>query len=569
MASFQSPDGQLIDAPDNYDTKTGENLAYKSVIADHPELKPIRVMVDPSNPQQSVVAPLDQLDKAGKLGLIPKEQFDVQQSAKQSEAKVKSGDIGYTPSQAETIPSQFAQGALAEGLPIVQGAISSAFGLGSGDYNTEKQAYQSVLAAQHKAHPISSTLSNIAGGAAAIGATGGSNTLAQVVPRAAAYSGLSAANTDLSTGDTTNIGSDIAKGAGIGALGGAAGVGLSKLASSAINYISPSVKDAFQRGLSSGVNLGEEGTRQAATTEAINIPSKLTNVMETLQKEIGSQKGHIIGAMDDIGGINHEPIVNSIKNAEQQLTSLYHETGFSSQKKAFQEALSALSESEETLTKNPSSAKALDTIKQVLGNDFIYNDSSLVSSNPATKNILNGVRSDIQHYLESSSENLSGVNVGYKDTLDALNAKGLEKIVPNLSDIESLGSEAPSLHAINKFNNLVEYNNNIQSNRFLNPEMKSDLNSMIDSIVDTAKNSKLARTIQNTHTINPLANNAARMKTANMVGSNIAPYYNNLPQSLQNAIQSTPEIGNILSKAVPPVIGSQGQQSIQRQRNGQ
>jgi hypothetical protein len=50
------------------------------------------------------------------------------------------------------------------------------------------------------------------------------------------------------------------------------------------------------------------------------------------------------------------------------------------------------------------------------------------------------------------------------------------------------------------------------------------------------------------------------MKTANQLGS----LYSHLPQNIQNAIQSTPEIGNILSRGLPPAITSEGQQKLQR-----
>lgn len=575
MALFQTPDGKTVTIPDDYDPKTGENNAIKQVQQNSPELQLVHRMVDPQKPDQSIIVPQDSYMHAAKNGLVPKEQYDAEQSAKQSEEKVKSGDINYNPSKTETIPSQFAQGALAQGLPIVQGVLS---GLSdpanfSSAFNNEKEATQSALTNQQKTNPITSTLSNIAGGAAAtaplMGGSGALGVAANAAGVGAGYGGVSSGLSDISQGTNQNLGSDIAKGAGVGAAGGLIGAGVAGIAGKAINAISPGVRGAFQEGLSSGQNLSNSTASKTAVDNAAGLPSKITDVIETLQKDIGSQKGHIIGAMDDMGGVDHTPILDSIENAKQQILPLYAQTGFSSQRDAFREALAALSQSKKTLLKNPDSAKALDSVKQVLGNDFIYNDGSLVSSNPATKNILNGVRSDIQHHLEASSENLGGVNAGYKDTLDALSAKGLDKIVPTLSDIESLGSESPSLTSINKLNNLVQYNSSIQSNRFLRPEVKNDLNSVLNSIVDTAQNSKLARTIQGSQTINPLANNAARMKTANSIGANLSPYYNQLPDSIKNNINQFPSIGSTLTKAAIPSTLDQATQIAQRKNNGQ
>lgn len=578
MASFQAPNGQLVDVPDQYDPKTGENLALKTVQQQAPELSPVQIMVDPTS-KQNVITPADKVNDALKLGLIPQDQYKNDQLAAQSKQKVQSGDIGYDSSKGSSLIGGLSKGLSANTLPVLSGIYGAAKNIVTGSDQSASEAYlndrnaaQSVQTAQEKSNPITFGTGDIVGGSTLLAPAGGS--IGALAKAGALYGAGSNVGSDLSKGDLSNLGTNAISGAGEGAIGGVVGglvgnaaSGALKLAGNAISHaISPEAKQAFKLA-ASGEDLTNPEIQQKVINASVDYHNVLANNVEQIQKTLGQQKGDILSALDDLG-VDHTPLINSIDDNIGQLKALSEKTGNSKELSSLDNAQKILTESKLTLAKNPDSATAIDKIKQDIG-DEIYNQLPDAPLHRNVKNILQNVRSDAQHYLESQSDNLKGTNVGYKDVTDALNSTGLDQIVPSPSEMTSLGSLVPSDSALTKYNNLLSFNRNIQDNSSISPEVKSNLGGIVSDLQSIAQKSKTAKTIQGSvgH-LNPLKS-TTQAPIAAMLGNQInnasnlikpitdtingipRDIYNNLPIQLQNAIQTSPTIAQQIIKALP------------------
>lgn len=596
MVLFTDDSGTIIEKEDNFDPKTGENLSINDFVNKVRQkggnVTPINIFQDSKG--QRVAVPYGREKEFSALGLKPINQIDAENSAQAAKNKLESGDIGYSPDKLTSFISGLGRGLSANLEPQIEGAIEGGLNVLKGNkfkpaYEQAKLREEAINTAAQKTNPNSYLGGDILGGvtqmasgneASPIEALQGLGSLGRNVLGGAvaggASEGIGAANKN------QDIENSALKGAAIGGVGAGIGTEASKFVGSTVNpilknaankLITPEAKQAFVSSLK-GKDFSDPVVQEQALNIASDYTGDLKNTIDQVRQLIGKQKGE---HLDNIGSVDHTPLFDSLERTYNNLDQMANKTGDTETIHAINQAKDKILGAYSTLEKNPNSAKAIDTIKRDLGGS-IYNTQGFKSDFFDVSQALEGARSDAQKYLENLLPNkLKGTNQAYKDVLEAQNPQeAYDKVIPDLSQIDSLTKGNKSLVTRKRLNNLQAFNEDIQNNEQIPSNIKQILNNRVNGLSKIIDDASLATKANSSPNLNPLNSNnqvylGSKLGTyyspennrvisfLNTTKENLEPglqkVFDSLPKNIQNLILNSPEFSSKLASSLPQSSG--------------
>jgi len=552
MAYFTDNQGNIIQHPDKYDKDTGENIGISEFInsakQNGADVQPIHLFQDEKG--QKVAVPYGQEKKFLDLGLKDIGQVSAEKSAQEAHEKLARGDIGYTPNKTESFWGTALNAATANLVPqatgLVAGVTNKLKGGSFGSrFNEEKEAEQAAQTARENANPITSEAGKILGSGLTLGLTGGVTSIPRMMAAGAGYNALSNVEEDINKNKPLSVGEvseEGLQGAAEGLGGGILGKGIQKIGSmvskAGKGILPKAIKEAYM-----AENLTGPGVDREIQTQSATSSKNLMDAISDIKSEVGKRKSELLKGK---GELTHEPIVDLIN--KEQLELLKPTTGYAQDRESLNNAYDYLNEVKEDLIKNPNSPVSIDRAKQKL-QDIEFNIDKPIRHSKEALKATHNVRNGIMNYLQDETEHLGGTNKGYKAILDAEEATGLQNIQLSPSEVLSLGSNNPSPAALNKFDNLIGFNNKIQSNASIDQTIKSKLNTLIDDMSNISKKANISKGVANTTSQN-VANQVGNLvrstpqwvqKTAKTIYGIPESVYNNLPLEIQRTIAIYPD----------------------------
>lgn len=605
--SFLAPDNSLVEAPAEYDPKTGENLTISRISKLAPELKPVIMMQAPDS-DTPISVPYDKLHFAISKGLKPFEQIQNENAANVAKQSIKEGNLGmfgeYNPTENESFKGGLARGLSSNIEPQVVGAVKGVANLAKGgDYlpayregrDIEESANTGLKEVNPKSYVGGELLGNTAqfalGNEAELGSVASKIPFGSFGRNIAGGTALGAAS---GAAESANKGQDIsdiaensAKNAGIGGAGaglgygagklvGLAGEGISGLANKAIT---PEAKSSFQAALK-GKDFNNPQVQKEVLDTAANYTGDLKNTIDEVRKLVGKQKET---HLNSIGDISHDQINSSLENAYNKLDFLESKTGDDEVLNAIKQGKSKIIGAMSTLEKNPNSAVAIDIVKRDLAAPIYDTKGNFVSKSGTTNvhgisSILEDARKSAQEIIESHlPDKIKGTNQAYKDILEAQHPQeAYDKVIPDLSQTDALIKGNKSLSIRKRLNNLEDFNKDIQNNPEISSDIKTKLNNIIDKYDDVIHDASIVNKISNASGIKPWTpeNQTAlgaklgtklapqnsefgqsTQKTAQFINGVAKDYFDKQPPHIQKLIRTSPDFVKKLLQAIPVASG--------------
>jgi hypothetical protein len=527
MALFQSPQGQYVNVPDQYDPKTGENLAISQ--AKDAGLTQQVVSMREKDDSPWVAVPAEKAGQLSQKGWKSSDQVDSESAAKQSEDNVTSGQAalgknGEEPSKTESALGGIAKGFTAGYAPQINGAVEAGQSLLRGGnespvnaYRRGRDAFKSAQSAQQSSNPVSFGAGELGGAIGSIGAGGigakaagiGLGGLVGAATGGAAYgaaSGAADSSGDLTKGDIGQVAADTSKGAVYGAAGGAAGYGVGKLAglgASALKGVisSPEGSAAYEAG-KAGQSLLSPEARQGAVQEAVQLPSSIEKSLDGIKQSVGQQKGDLLKSAPEL---DHSPLLDSIEGSLKRMSNsdgTVNIADFTKDRspqtiKAFQSLQDQLVGARQTLLDNPNDPEAIDAVKKAM---YSASESPEIAASHDAKLQAAGISSNARLMLENHIDGLKSTNQGYKDITQGLNGSGADNIIPSASDIQTLGSRGSdfgaTMQAGQKLSNLQNLHKQILMNDGLPQDLKDEFTSLVNSIGTKSRTGVVAQQME-------------------------------------------------------------------------
>lgn len=600
---FVAPDNRLIDAPSNYDPKTGENLTIQKAAKLAPELKPVIMMKAPDT-DTPISVPYEKINLALSHGLKPFEQIQAENAANVARQNVKEGNLGINPDQYTSFKAGLARGVSFNAEPQIVGAAKGLINLAQGGdylpaYREGRDIEESANTAIQKANPKSYLGGELVGNTAQFlsGNEAELPALAEKIPLgsfgrnvagSAAVGALSNANAAANKGE--DVTQNAVKGAEIGGLGGAAGYGAGALlglggeiGKGLVNKaITPEAKSAFKSGLE-GTDYSNPEVQEKILNTAANYTGNLKNILDDIRGLIGKQKET---HLNSIGDVDHTPMNQSLENAYSELDNLESKTGDDEVLNAIAQAKNKVIGAMSTLEKNPGSALAIDAVKRDLAAPIYDTKGNFVSKSGTTNihnisSILENARKDAQTQIENFlPDKIKGTNQAYKDILDAQNPQeAYDKVIPDISQTESLIKGNNSLSIRKRLNNLEDFNNDIQNNPQVPDNLKNKLNDIVNNYDDVINQASIVNKISQAQGLKPWTPENQTFLGAK-VGTKLSPlnndftkslqygaqtingvlksYYDSQPTYIQNLIKTSPQFAQKLIQTVPKAVGVYG-----------
>lgn len=244
---------------------------------------------------------------------------------------------------------------------------------------------------------------------------------------------------------------------------------------------------------------------------------------------------------------DHLDLLDSMQNAKLNLLNKLELDKDPDVQKAAEKGYNRLTGNIESLRRNPNNVQVIDNIKRNLAADVWPSENGTPIPDYGVKTTLQGPSEIARKVLEDMSEpvnategyksnNLGNINIGYKDIKEAQNPKEVfDKHMLNGNDLLDLGKgETMSPITRNKFNNLINFNNDIKNNPSIKGDIKSDLQNLVNNLQDISRKAYLARAISGSKGLSGAVNRLASYGGAKIGGltQDLKPKYNNVSNFL-------------------------------------